>query len=251
MCYRDNVPQLSFEGIHLACLCGDNGNGKSAIFDAITWALWGKARTNTNDQLIHASQSEMEVELEFMVQEQRYRIIRKYSRKPGSSSSRVSLELQIFDSGGYRSISGNNMTETGLKITELLHLDYDTFVNSAFLRQGHSNEFSIKEPARRKDVLANILGLYQYDLIRDIAQKQAEDKRLEAANIENAIQDALRQLVSRQQYMNEGKSIREQLDKIALVKLEVEKKLGELREQKSSLDKKLEQLLLVKAQIQK
>ena len=64
MCYRDNIPPLSFEGIHLACLCGDNGNGKSAIFDAITWSLWGKARTNTNDQLIHASQSEMEVELD-------------------------------------------------------------------------------------------------------------------------------------------------------------------------------------------
>ena len=38
MCYRDNVPALHFDGIQLACLCGDNGHGKSALIDAITWA---------------------------------------------------------------------------------------------------------------------------------------------------------------------------------------------------------------------
>ena len=44
MCYRENVPLLDFDGIHLACLTGANGHGKSALLDAITWALWGKAR---------------------------------------------------------------------------------------------------------------------------------------------------------------------------------------------------------------
>ncbi|KPJ48763.1 MAG: hypothetical protein AMJ38_04560 [Dehalococcoidia bacterium DG_22] len=42
LCYRDNVPPLDFSGIHVACLSGDNGHGKSALLDAITWALWGK-----------------------------------------------------------------------------------------------------------------------------------------------------------------------------------------------------------------
>ncbi|MBE9483153.1 MAG: AAA family ATPase [Chloroflexi bacterium] len=31
MCYRDNMPPLSFEGIHTTCICGDNGNGKSVL----------------------------------------------------------------------------------------------------------------------------------------------------------------------------------------------------------------------------
>ena len=50
--YRDTT-EVDFSGIHLACLSGDNGHGKSALLDAITWALWGKARTDRDDELVH------------------------------------------------------------------------------------------------------------------------------------------------------------------------------------------------------
>ena len=53
MPYRENVPTLDFTGIHLVSICGDNGNGKSAIIDAMTWALWGETRAKRDDDLIH------------------------------------------------------------------------------------------------------------------------------------------------------------------------------------------------------
>ena len=31
MCYRDVPEPLVLEGIHVACICGDNGHGKSAL----------------------------------------------------------------------------------------------------------------------------------------------------------------------------------------------------------------------------
>ena len=33
LCYREGVPALDFTGIHLACLCGPNGHGKSTLLD--------------------------------------------------------------------------------------------------------------------------------------------------------------------------------------------------------------------------
>ena len=153
MCYRDNVPPLDFNGIHLACLSGNNGNGKSALIDAMTWALWGKARASSDDDLIHATQTEMEVEFDFAVEQQLYRIIRKRSRpkKRGSSGQPV-LEFQISTGNGFRPITGNSITQTQHKILDILHMDYDTFVNSAYLRQGHADQFTRQPPAKRKEV---------------------------------------------------------------------------------------------------
>jgi len=82
MCYRENVPPLNFDGIHLACLSGDNGNGKSALIDAMTWALWGQTRAKSDDELIHSGQMEMEVEFDFRVGQ---RCIESYASIPGPS----------------------------------------------------------------------------------------------------------------------------------------------------------------------
>src|SRR5258708_30372635 len=84
MSYTDVHEPLSFEGIHVAVLTGDNGHGKSALLDAITWVLWGRARARSVDELIHAGASEMEVEFEFILDEHQYRVIRK--RQPRRQS---------------------------------------------------------------------------------------------------------------------------------------------------------------------
>ena len=92
MCYRE--ASLSFNGIHVACLCGDNGNGKSALLDAITWALWGRARARRDDELITLGDVEMWVELEFGLGPQRYRVWRQRSKKGRGQSD---LHLYVWN----------------------------------------------------------------------------------------------------------------------------------------------------------
>ena len=75
-CYRDVPDPLPLEGIHVACICCDNSPGKSALLDAMTWALWGKARGRGVDDL-HIGESDMEVELEFSNGEGAFRIVRR------------------------------------------------------------------------------------------------------------------------------------------------------------------------------
>src|SRR5438067_12163587 len=85
MSYGEEETTLPFEGIHVACLSGDNGNGKSALLDAMTWALWGKTRASSvqsvsEDDLIRRNADEMEVRFEFDLTDQRYRVVRKRKR---------------------------------------------------------------------------------------------------------------------------------------------------------------------------
>src|SRR5512141_1015380 len=80
MCYRGEQ-SLDFSGIHLACLAGDNGHGKSALLDAMTWAIWGRARSRRDDDLVALGETDMWVDFEFELGGLRYRIWRQRSRK--------------------------------------------------------------------------------------------------------------------------------------------------------------------------
>jgi exonuclease SbcC len=42
--YGDQPQIIDFKGYNLICLSGKNGHGKSALLDALTWAIWGQAR---------------------------------------------------------------------------------------------------------------------------------------------------------------------------------------------------------------
>ena len=172
MCYRSDAPELDLEGLHVACLCGDNGHGKTALFDAMTWALWGKSRAPTQDELVHQGERDMAVELDFSARGQRHRVIRKYSRSARSRQGSSILELQVSSGNGYMPITENSILETQNHIIRLLHMKYDTFVNTAFLLQGKADMFTAAKPAERKEVLAEVLDLAYYEKLEERAKQR-------------------------------------------------------------------------------
>ena len=188
LCYREGVPTLDFTGIHVACLCGPNGHGKSALLDSITWCLWGRARGKTHDDLISYGADQCRVELDFMARDTHYRAVRTHARGGGRRRQGVSdLQLQVLGPNGAQPITGNHIRETQAKIDQTIGMDYETFTNSAFLLQGRADEFSNKTPADRKAVLAKILGLEIYDRLQSRARDKLELTRTTAAAMEGSL----------------------------------------------------------------
>ncbi len=250
MCYRDNVPPINFDSIHTACISGNNGNGKSALIDAITWALWGQTRAISDDELIHSGQSEVEVDFEFAVGQQHYRIIRKHSKpKSQKSSGQTILEYQVATSEGYRVLSGDTTTQTQQKIIQLLHMDYDTFINSAFLRQGRADEFTKKRPGERKQVLGNILQLSIYDELEIQAKEMTKEQETVITQLETAIRSMQEDLVHKPAYQVEFEQANNELSLAEKHSKEQESRLTALRKEKESIENKKTQLAELAARI--
>lgn len=181
--YGENLPPLELAGLRMVCLSGPNGNGKSALLDAITWALWGKAaRGNaTNRQLLRLGEAEMWVDLVFDHEAQRYRVRRGYSKNGGTV-----LDFMVWDSEQQHFIPLDlpTLSATQRRIDALLSMDYTTFINSAFLLQGRADEFTRQPPARRKQVLSDILGLGRYDRLRELAAARLRRVQVELSQVE-------------------------------------------------------------------
>ena len=211
MCYREDVPPLDLEGIHVACLCGDNGHGKTALLDAITWALWGQARARTQEELVHQGQSDMAVELDFQARGQRYRVTRRHSRSARSRQGSTILELQVASDNGPRPITGNSVRETELRIREILHMDYETFVNTAFLRQGDADRFTTSRPAERKETLAEVLDLSYYQGLEEQAKARSRASQYAIIAVDSDIGLRRQEISRRPGYEERLASVKETL----------------------------------------
>jgi len=205
MCYRQ--AQLNFAGVRVACLAGENGAGKSALLDAITWTLWGKSRARRDDELIRLGEDEMAVEFTFDLGGQAYRVLRR--RKAGKRGSSL-LDFQVRvppsvppmggEGGRWRSIAEGGVRATQAKIERVLRLDYETFVNSAFLRQGRADEFTVKTAAERKRVLSDILGLDRWTVYEERTKERLRAIRAEAEVIELRLKEIEAELARRPEY---------------------------------------------------
>ncbi|MBI5876259.1 MAG: SMC family ATPase [Chloroflexi bacterium] len=244
MCYRGDAT-LDLAGIHLACLAGDNGHGKSALLDALTYALWGEARARRDEDLITLGTDEMEVELEFRLGDDRYRILRKRSRR--GKTRMGALELQLWDGQRFNAITGASTRETQAQITRTLRMTYDTFINSAFLLQGRADEFARKGPAERKQVLADILGLGMYDTYEEAAK----------ARVKTLDDDALRlgaEIASFQQELRQKPRHEAELARLESEAAQAETRLRgaeaalqQVRDEKRALDQKSAQAAEIEA----
>ncbi|MEA5570767.1 SMC family ATPase [Calothrix sp. UHCC 0171] len=189
--YRDST--LDFRGLHTACICGSNGAGKSSLLEAITWAIWGESRAATEDDVIHTGSKDVRVDFVFQTNQQVYKVIR--TRNRGGSGG---LEFQIETPTGFKALTGKGIRATQDLILEHVKLDYDTFINSAYLRQGRADEFMLKRPAERKEILAELLKLNQYDELEERAKELSRQFKVRGEEIDRSLDAVKGQLQQRE-----------------------------------------------------
>ena len=156
-----------------AIICGDNGNGKSSIIDAITTALYFRARgTDTRgagiDDLITKGKKEFTINYVFEMDGHKFQIIRSKVR---NGSHKLSLFIDGVD-------QSSSIKETQQRIIDSIKIDFDTFIDTVCIAQNHASSFMEKSADKRKEVFIQILGLNEYDGL----EKYVKDLRKTLSN---------------------------------------------------------------------
>lgn len=158
---------LDFAPIHVASIVGVNGAGKSAILDAITWALFSQARKPTTlkaatkadrEHIINDLADSCEVTFEFEVEGNRYLVNRVMDR---GGEIRVQFRQQTND--GEHDLRGKSTQKTDELIEKEIGFSYDIFISSSFVTQGDSSRFMDAKPSERREILSQILELDKYE----------------------------------------------------------------------------------------
>ncbi len=197
--YGSDPTVLDFSSFRLACLSGRNGHGKSAILDAVTWALWGRCRVRNSEEVINRGGDTAAVELEFEVERNSYRILRQLQRKKRGAVSTTHLQVYDPESGQYKPLGEGRGAQA--EISKLLKMDFDSFICSSFILQGMADEFTKRTPVERKNVLSKILNLDRYEQISKKSRERSntlghdidlQEKELERIEAETANYEALK-----------------------------------------------------------
>ena len=154
----------------ITLIVGNNGAGKSSIFDAISFALFKLKNTKNISDLVRTNKEkenkvEMEVKLTFEDDEE-YRVERKVILTKSKSKSDDSIKINTKTTSSlFKIINGQdeliaeNDRDVNEKIKEKLSIDSTTFLNAIHIKQGEIASLIDKSAGERKELIGKLLGL--------------------------------------------------------------------------------------------
>lgn len=189
MSFRSPDP-IEFDDVDLFVLAGPTGAGKSAVIDAMVFALYGQIPrlqdARLKEPVINRTAEQARVRFDFAVGDDRYRTAWTVKRTGGGgASSEAVLERvlpELDEDGEHRTRTlEHSSREVPKRIEQVLGLTFDEFVKTVVLPQGAFAELLHGDRQERQEMMVRLLGL---DVYRDIGQ----DARTRAATHRRAIE---------------------------------------------------------------
>ncbi len=186
-------------------ISGKTGSGKTTIFDAICFALYGKlpgGRKNLEPKLrsdFAGIDEDCWVELEFSLGQNTYlvqrspKMERPKKRGEGTTTVEETAVLYRITEDGQRESLSSRKSEADEKITRLLGLTADEFAKIVLLPQGEFAQFLQQNSQERREVLKKLFPVDEATAIRELAV----EKRKEAEALVKEAHITLKEAASR------------------------------------------------------
>ena len=210
--YQEPV-EIDFTSFDLACIAGRNGAGKSSILDAMTWALFGRARKH-DESVINTQSKQAVVSFVFSYEGNTYKITRT---NPRGETKMVEFQIQQEGEGkgdpSWKPLTERTLRETDQKIEEALRLDYETFINAAFFLQGEADQFTKLSPSDRKRILSQILGLEVWETYRKRTFQERKGVESEIDQLDGRLREISQELEEEETRVERLSQLESELEK--------------------------------------
>ncbi len=186
-----NLEELGSQGLYL--ITGDTGSGKTTIFDAITYALYGDVNgENRTVSMIRSTFATpdipTEVELSFEYRGKTY-LVKRNPEYEGISKRGDSFVKRLADATLLKpdgsAVSGQQKVTNAIK--ELLGIDKEQFSQIVMIAQGDFQKLLMEDTETRQEIFRKI---FKTDYYKELQQQLLENEKqlgMQRKEIEKAI----------------------------------------------------------------
>ena len=188
------VPFEQFGDTGLYLVTGDTGAGKTTIFDAITFALYGESSGKNREPVMFRSKYAQPdtptfVELTFLYQGKTYTVRRNpeydrpKNRGQGMTKEKAEAVLTFPDERNpvtkYREVTA--------AITELLGLDRNQFTQIAMLAQGEFQKLLHAKTEERSEIFRKLFHTKPYQILQEKLKSESAELRVRYEDVQKSI----------------------------------------------------------------
>jgi len=194
--------ELGYESVFL--ITGPTGAGKTSVFDAMVYALYGRASGSDRDQdtlRSHFAEVEQPTEVTFIfdLKDKRYEVVRapkqlkKKVRGEGFTEQPPRAELyEIIE--GEKVLLSSKINDVNEAIEDMLHLDYEQFRKMVMIPQGEFRRLISENSKEREEILQKIFQTYVYEHITSRLKEESKGLKESISHIEQKEREEIQKL---------------------------------------------------------
>ncbi|MGO4547008.1 AAA family ATPase [Paenibacillus sp. 2TAB23] len=259
--YRDaeTIDFSELEDRRLFVISGNTGAGKTSIFDAICFAIYGTAsgedradarmlRSHFAPEDVHTS-----VQFEFALGRRSYMVIRQMPHRKGSNKSETGGKAELYETTSGAAVPAVDrfiISDVNIRLEQIIGLTKEQFSQIVMLPQGEFRKLLTSDTDNKEEILRRIFRTELYERLENRFQQKhraLQDQLKEAKATEQAylkqVQESLPERIEGQLYSTLKQDIFSAAQVLEALELELAfytRVAGEAESQKAALAVRLE-----------